>query len=760
MLHGKSQALGNKTHAEGSKTIAFENNSHAEGCETFAAGKHSHAEGLTTTAIGNASHSEGNLTLASGQNAHAEGAYTKATGMSSHAEGHKTEANNDYTHAEGFYSQANGPYSHAEGHKTFANGYYSHSEGNDTHAIGGASHAEGQGTYADGNFSVVMGKYNARDVYENTETPTQTYAVIVGNGDSNDKRSNAYTLDWKGNGTYTGNLKINGTQDVAVKGVNNNFTAAQTINGTLTVNGDIVQNGKTYETHAEKLFTSNDEIITREGAVGGLGAEEYTGIQAQKYDGTNNGRLGFNAMGEARVGDIGDEQPLLTRDELENLQTGQVLTWDGDNLKAIGSNEYVKNTDYATKTSVGVVKASEGGGIGVSSSGNLMTVKATDTEIDEKTNTFKPIVPSNLEYAVKSIGDGYYTKETDYATSSKAGVVRPANGLFMSGNTGALVIAKASNAQIDAKTDSYYPIVPSNLDYAVKSVGDGYYVKNDEYATTSTVGVVKANGSGGITVNSAGNISVVKATNEDIDAKTNSYKAIVPANLDYAVKSVGDGYYVKNDDYISSTNAGIAKLESGLGIWANTSHALHIAKASEAEIDAKTNNYKPIVPSNLEYAVKSVGDIVIDCTQTAYQSMTDIPRFNRDGEAITDGVYDASCVGLYKIKYLVSNTEVTAIMEQYLYGATLYQKIERSSNAYFIRHSGVSTWSTYHHSIVIDNLTNNSGTAALSAKQGKILNDRLTNVENSQVELTQDEYDALLAAGEINNEVYYNIVEE
>ena len=473
---------------------------------------------------------------------------------------------------------------------------------------------------------------------------------------------------------------------------NNNFSVGQTINGTLTVNGNIVQNGTAYETHAEKVFTKNDEIITREGATGGLGDGEYTGIQAYKYDGANNGRLGFNAAGEARVGDIGDEQPLLTRDEITNLQTGQVLTWDGENLKAVGSSEYVKDTDYATNSKGGVVKLNASYGINRNTvNNNLYVNAATNAEIDAKSSVYKPIVPSNLEYAVKSIGDGYYTKETDYATSTKAGVVRPANGLFMSGNTGALVIAKASNEQIDAKTDSYYPIVSSNLDYAVKSVGDGYYIKNDEYATTSTTGVVKANGSGGITVNSAGNISVVKATNDDIDAKTNSYKVIVPANLDYAVKSVGDGYYVKNDDYISSTSAGIAKLESGLGIWANTNHALHIAKASEAEIDAKTNNYKPIVPSNLEYAVKSVGGVVIDCTQTVYQTMTDIPRFNGDGEVITDGVYDASCAGLYKVKYMVSNSETTVIMEQYLYGATLYQKIERSSNAYFIRHSGVSS---------------------------------------------------------------------
>jgi hypothetical protein len=680
MLHGKSQALGNKTHAEGSKTIAFENNSHAEGCETFAAGKHSHAEGLTTTAIGNASHSEGNLTLASGQNAHAEGAYTKATGTSSHAEGHKTEANNDYTHAEGFYSQANGPYSHAEGHKTFANGYYSHSEGNDTYAIGGASHAEGQGTYADNNFSVVMGKYNKRDVYENTETPTQTYAVIVGNGDSNDKRSNAYTLDWKGNGTYTGNLKINGTQEVAVKGVNNNFTAAQTINGTLTVNGDIVQNGQVYETHAEKLFTKNDEIITRDGATGGLSIGEYTGIIAKKYDGANDGRLGFNANGEARVGDIGDEQPLLTRDETSNLVDGQVLIWDGDNLKAVGSDQFVKNTDYvtsstpgivkigsglgvwtnatnqlyvakatnaeidakthnykpivpsnldyavksigdgyyvknteyATKTNAGIVKASEGGGIGASSTGNLFTIPATNEDIDAKTDTFKPIVSSNLDYAVKSVGDGYYVKNNEYATSSQGGVVRVVNyghGLRVinSGTAqGVLSITEAGQEEIDART-SLKPITPTNLDYAVKAVGDGYYVKTTDIATKSELGVVKANGSGGISVSSAGNIGTVKATNTEIDEKTNDYKVIVPSNLDYAVKSVGDGYYTKTTDYATGSAAGIMRPANGLRM-SGTTGAVVISKASDAQIDAKTDNYYPIVPANLDYAVKSVGN--------------------------------------------------------------------------------------------------------------------------------------------------------
>lgn len=63
-----------------------------------------------------------------------------------------------------------------------------------------------------------------------------------------------------------------------------------------------------------------------------------------------------------------------------------------------------------------------------------------------------------------------YVTKTYYATSSKAGLMRPANGLFVSGNTGAIVIACANTTQIDAKTDKYYPIVPYNLNYAVNSV--------------------------------------------------------------------------------------------------------------------------------------------------------------------------------------------------------------------------------------------------------------------------------------------------
>lgn len=182
---------------------------------------------------------------------------------------------------------------------------------------------------------------------------------------------------------------------------NNNFNAAQTINGTLTVNGDIVQNGESYETHAEQLFTKNDLIKTRDGAIGGLADNELTGIEAINYDGANNGRLAFDSKGVARVGDVGDEQPLLTRDEEANLTTGQVLVWDGTNLRAIGSSNYVKNTDYATSIKGGIVKVPNRG-IAIKN-GDLETMKATNEQIDQKIENYTVIVPSNLDYAVRSV---------------------------------------------------------------------------------------------------------------------------------------------------------------------------------------------------------------------------------------------------------------------------------------------------------------------------------------------------------------------
>ena len=107
------------------------------------------------------------------------------------------------------------------------------------------------------------------------------------------------------------------------------------INGDLQVNGDIIQNGSAYETHAEQVYTTKDYIITRDGAISALSAGDYSGFQVKKYDGTNDGRLVIDNSGVARVGDVGDEQPLLTRSESASLTNGNLLQWNGTSQKAV-----------------------------------------------------------------------------------------------------------------------------------------------------------------------------------------------------------------------------------------------------------------------------------------------------------------------------------------------------------------------------------------------------------------------------------------
>ena len=118
-------------------------------------------------------------------------------------------------------------------------------------------------------------------------------------------------------------------------------TGDQTIDGIKTFIGkivadcDIIQNGGNYETHAEQVFTTNDYIVMRDGAVSGLGTGQFSGFQVKKYNGSDDGRLVMDNAGVARVGDLGDEQPLATRDEAANMTSGALVKWDGVNEKMI-----------------------------------------------------------------------------------------------------------------------------------------------------------------------------------------------------------------------------------------------------------------------------------------------------------------------------------------------------------------------------------------------------------------------------------------
>lgn len=138
-----------------------------------------------------------------GKNSFAVGNNVQASGFGSHAEGLNTKATGSYAHTEGNGTTASGDNSHAEGEKTTAKSTGSHAEGSSCIASGEGSHAEGNGTTASGDYQHAQGKFNIEDT-------ANKYAHIVGNGENDSTRSNAHTLDWKGNAWFAGDVYVKG----------------------------------------------------------------------------------------------------------------------------------------------------------------------------------------------------------------------------------------------------------------------------------------------------------------------------------------------------------------------------------------------------------------------------------------------------------------------------------------------------------------------------------------------------------------------
>lgn len=129
-------------------------------------------------------------------------------------------------------------------------------------------------------------------------------------------------------------LNASNKYEVAVK---NPMDEDVVINADLTVNGDIYQNGSAYETHAEQLYTAKDTVIMRDGATTGLAPGDVSGLIMKLYDGVNDGALVVSNDGTARVGDVGSEQPLMTRDESASMVNGELLQWNSTGQKAVCS---------------------------------------------------------------------------------------------------------------------------------------------------------------------------------------------------------------------------------------------------------------------------------------------------------------------------------------------------------------------------------------------------------------------------------------
>ena len=191
-----------------------------------ASGIRSFAANYNTAASATDSAAFGDNTQATGQAGFSSGYKSKAVGRASFAANGESEAKAEYSfvansataNVSAIRSAAFG-WSVVTGENSFAanwgnaNGQYSTSFGYNTTANGARSLSVGNRTIANGNDEFVLGKLNIN------RPDAFLYSMVVGNGTDEANRSDAYRLDWNGNGWFAGNVE---TTSVILRATNGN----------------------------------------------------------------------------------------------------------------------------------------------------------------------------------------------------------------------------------------------------------------------------------------------------------------------------------------------------------------------------------------------------------------------------------------------------------------------------------------------------------------------------------------------------------
>ena len=298
-------------------------------------------------------------------------------------------------------------------------------------------------------------------------------------------------------------------------------------------------------------------------------------------------------------------------------------------------------------------------GLTVTNNG-LAVLGAADFQITGKTATSRPIMPGKIDLAVKT---GVTTNTLALSSAEKAAANSWLGSADMErgtsdptastvGTLGLLYKNTVSGAlfQCTGVDDTD----PDNIVYTWKSVGTltDVQINSTSIVTNgiATIPLAELNGEYGLVKLAAsssnfglaihgasGTLYVMGATDTQITNKQSTNNPILPGKIDLAVKTglttntltldatektsantwLGSiqGVQINNTDLtvdannkvnipiMSSSLAGVAKPNTSWGISVNGEY-LRTVNASQAEIAEKTNQYKPIVPNTLDYAVK------------------------------------------------------------------------------------------------------------------------------------------------------------
>ena len=181
---------------------------------------------------------------------------------------------------------------------------------------------------------------------------------------------------------------------------------------------DDIPNQDDFITEAQRLLNEVEEGLTP--TIGDNGnwfildkdtGKTSIGPQGEKGEKGDAGSIKFIIVNELPTENIDDSAIYMKAVESEDAtNTYEEYIYVNGTWESLGTanvevdlTDYVKNTDYATLNKHGVVRFENTFGISVDNNGRPFINRATNDEIDVKKVTYKPIVPSNLNYAVGSV---------------------------------------------------------------------------------------------------------------------------------------------------------------------------------------------------------------------------------------------------------------------------------------------------------------------------------------------------------------------
>ena len=183
---------------------------------------------------------------------------------------------------------------------------------------------------------------------------------------------------------------------------------------------DDIENKEDFITDAQRLLNEIEEGLTP--TIGDNGnwfildkdtGKTSIGPQGEKGDKGDAGAIKMQFLKELPETGKDDTLYFIAKDEPTekdiydewawvNKGTDEEPIWDWEHLGSpkvvIDLTDYVKKTDKANNNDLGLVKGGLNYGTNVAPSGVVAINPATDTEIQEKTQAYKPIVPTKIDY--------------------------------------------------------------------------------------------------------------------------------------------------------------------------------------------------------------------------------------------------------------------------------------------------------------------------------------------------------------------------